>query len=307
MKKTFTFLLAVFFLVAIGNLKAQQIPNHDFENWAAGEPDDWGTSNADVMVAQFTTVTQDTITPYSGLSAAKVETVTENIIMVGDVTLPGILTLGDFILDIANQTGYVDGGIPFPHRPIRLNGYYKYQPTSGDQATIGIGLSKWNGTQRDTIGSGTLFIPTSATSWTHFEVDISWTSTDAPDSMNIVISSSNIIGASFQTGSTIWIDSLYFEYESTSAPLSNFESINIKQYPNPFSDKTQIKFVTPYGSEFLFEVYTVTGQRVYSREINAHAGTNLITFYANKFPSGLYIYKLSSNTTIHKSFMQIIK
>lgn len=213
MKKLSPFIFASI-LLAVFSLKAvsQQIPNNEFETWTGGKPVSWDASNESVVGSTFTTVTQVTADQHSGASSAKIETITKNVILVGSVTLPGILTLGQFTLDIANQTGNITGGITFPYRPSKLKGYYKAEPGTGDQCMIGVGLSKLNGASRDTIGYGEIFFSTAVTTWTPFEVIIDWTSPDLPDSVNVICASSDLINKTYITGSKLWVDSLYFEY-----------------------------------------------------------------------------------------------
>ena len=139
MKQSLLFLLCALFSVSV---MAQQVPNGDFELWTGTTPNEWDTSNENVLGTQFTTVSKITSGAQSGSFAAKVETQTKTIFMVGPVTLPGILTLGDFNLDIANQTANLTGGEAFTHRPYSLRGYYKATPAVGDTPLIGVGISK---------------------------------------------------------------------------------------------------------------------------------------------------------------------
>jgi hypothetical protein len=211
-------LIVALAIIAFG-LNAQLIPNADFENWTENIPDQWDTSNENIMgFVQFTNVTPETGDVANGTTAAKVTNTTESIVMVGNVTLPGILTLGDFILDVEAQTGTIEGGIPFPHSPTSLKGWFKSAPVGGDSPMIGVGLSKWNETteQRDTIGYGQMYFDQTVNTWTEFTIEIEWTSTEVPDTMNIIIASTDLLegGGVFVDGSTIWVDNLSFEYET---------------------------------------------------------------------------------------------
>ena len=81
---------------------------------------------------------------------------------------------------------------------------------------IGIGLTKWNENKnlKDTIAGGYLFIAESVTEWTEFSIDIDWFKDIEPDTMNIVISSSNLETQEFENGSVIWVDKLELVFES---------------------------------------------------------------------------------------------
>lgn len=210
MKNSYFFI--ILFVLTGFNVFAQQIPNAGFENWTSGKPVSWDASNESVYGTAFTTVTKDQTNPYSGTSCVKIETLTKTVLLVQQVTLPGLITLGEFTLDVANETATVTGGIPFPYRPAKLKGWYKAQPGSGDRGIIGAGFSKLYGGVRDTIGYAELFFTTTVTTWTPFEVDIVWDNQDIPDSLNIVASASDLVTESFVTGSKLWLDDLYLAY-----------------------------------------------------------------------------------------------
>ncbi len=191
------------------------MPNASLELWTGNTPDNWDTSNELILSTQYTTVQKVSTDVQHGSFAAKVITETRNVIFVGDVTLPGILTLGDFILDFVSQSADIQGGIPFTTRPTALNGYYKANHVQGDSAFIGVGFSKWNQAtnHRDTIGLGLMYFNQSVNTWTPFSIPITWDSSDNPDSCNIMIVSSDVLNHStFITGSAIWVDNLSFEY-----------------------------------------------------------------------------------------------
>ena len=79
------------------------------------------------------------------------ETITEEVFLFGPVTMPGLITLGEIILDVENQTATVDGGVPISGKPESLNGWFRYLPAGDDLSIIGIGLTRWNGTSRDIL------------------------------------------------------------------------------------------------------------------------------------------------------------
>ncbi len=225
MKQSLLFLLCALFSVSV---MAQQVPNGDFELWTGTTPNEWDTSNENVLGTQFTTVSKITSGAQSGSFAAKVETQTKTIFMVGPVTLPGILTLGDFNLDIANQSASLTGGEAFTHRPYSLRGYYKVTPAAGDTPLIGVGISKWNEEtgERDTLGFGLMYFGEATSTWTAFEIVIEYTSTEIPDTMNVIIASSDLMNnTTFINGSTISVDNLSFYYP----PALNIVSIAAQQ------------------------------------------------------------------------------
>jgi len=301
MKKLFTSLFSLMLMGAFLSLNAQQIPNAGFENWTGGKPVSWDAPNINIAFPPIvvTTVTEETTAPYAGAKSCRIETKANP--MGGN--LPGFITLGQF--DLMTQT--ISGGHPFTHRPTKLKGYYKYQPEAGDQAFIGVGLSKWMGTTRDTIGTGLLMLTAPQASWTLFEVDIDWTSADNPDSLNIIISSSDLLGGSYILGSTLWVDELTFEYGPVNIPSIEKTVFAINNYPNPFSENTTIEFVAPKNGVYEFHVFNMIGMEVFNTEIKASEGLNTFVFSSENLNSGLYMYRLSDGAIVETKSMMIVK
>jgi hypothetical protein len=117
--------------------------------------------------------------------------------------MPGILSLGEITLDILNQTGTVTGGVPIDTRPNMLNGWFRYQPSATDSCIMGIGLSRWNGTGRDTLAYAYKTIGGQHATWEQFSIPIEYLIWEMPDTMNIMFFSSNLLTGSPVTGSTL--------------------------------------------------------------------------------------------------------
>lgn len=209
-------LLCFTFLTAQTGNAQNQIPNADFENWTGGNPDSWDSSNENILGTDFVCVTRDMTNPVSGTSSAKIASVSHNIFLVGPVTMPGLLTLGNLTLDYLTQSGTVTGGVPVSGQPKHLKGYFKYTPASGDSCILGIGLTKWNGTGSDTLAAGYLTIGEPVSDWLEFDVPIEYYTWDTPDTMNIMFFSSNMLTGVATAGSTLWVDSLWLEYSQVS-------------------------------------------------------------------------------------------
>ncbi len=76
----------------------------------------------------------------------------------------------------------------------------------------------------------------------------------------------------------------------------DFTKFTVQQnIPNPFDDKTIIKFNTLRASVFTFEVYDVVGNKVRKDEIFALRGVNKIIFNKENLKSGVYFFRLSDN------------
>ncbi|MBI4647103.1 MAG: PCMD domain-containing protein [Bacteroidia bacterium] len=256
MKKYLLFAACLFVLTFYRSIPAQDIPNCSFETWSSigngmENPDNWDSSN-EILLGTFifNTTTKETASPFDGTISVKIKSISQTIPLVGEIVIPGLITVGEFYVDIEAQTGGVSGGIPFPFRPTKLRGYFKYQPTGTDSCFIGIGLAK---AQADTIGTGYMKA-ISTPSWTLFEIPIEYTSEDTPDSMNIVIMSSNP-EADFQANSTIWVDSLSFDFSVSVEEQYTENSIFI--YPNPAKDYLYI--MTPFKQKVNIKIYNPIG------------------------------------------------
>ena len=284
MKKIFTTLFA---LAYVAFSFAQSIPDSTFESWTSGKPTGWDATNIS-MGLSVVTVTQETTNPQSGTSSCKMETKS----LLG-TTVPGLITLGT--IHIGNPST-ITGGIPFHYIPTKLKGYYKGTPATGDQGFIGVGLSKVIGGVRDTIGQGYQYFPTAAAVWTPFEVDITWASSDVPDSLNIIISSSDPTPTGNPVvGSLFWVDSLYFEYSLVGINESSKPMFEVSHcYPNPFSNETTVNFTSPDNSVYDFSVMNMIGVEVYKTQINAKTGQNNFRFSAADLPSGIYMFNIKN-------------
>lgn len=206
---SFLFILLVFAV----NSFAQQIPNSSFETWSAGKPDSWSTSNQNIpLLGTITTVSKDLVDPQQGAASAKLTAVKISIPFTGTYKIPGVLTLGKLNVDLANQKASVSGGYPFTGRPLKLSGYFKYQPVNNDTCILGLGLFKWNNGKQDTLGFGATDTFGIINTWTHFEIPIHYLSEATSDTLNIVFLNSNPVDGIDHTGTTLWVDNLSFDY-----------------------------------------------------------------------------------------------
>jgi len=291
MKRFFTLCLILGFLGCIFNVQAQQIPNNDFENWTGGKPVSWDCVNLNLGITSIITVTEVTTGAQNGAKAAKLES-KANPLQAGSV-IPGFITLGEFNV----STQEIEGGAPYTHRPTKLKGYYKYTPGGvNDKAFFGIGLSKWRGTYRDTIGQGVTLIPTATNTWTLFEVPITWTTSENPDSMNIIISASDLSTFTSVVGSTLYVDNLSFDFTPVDVVSYDNSSKSLRNYPNPFTKTTQIEFYANKTKAYEFKVVNLIGVEVYNMHIEAQKGLNIFSFNAEDLSAGVYLYTINNET-----------
>jgi len=272
-------------------LTAQQLPNSDFENWTNtpphsiysgyDQPDNWATGNAALNVAPGATApTQKTTDAYSGTYAAKL--VTQSIF--GQLAA-GNLFSGTFALNLTHPEQSAQIGIPYTDKPTGFNVYYKYTSVSGDSCAIYVYLFHKNTStlKRDTIGRAYFQSTTSTSSYALLSLPITYSTTDTPDSIAVVFTSS-AGGGQFKgrAGSTLFIDnfSLDFTVTNTSTAL---ESTGAAFYPNPANAQVTLSNA-PSNAGTLY-LYNAQGERVRTME---WSGSLAPMFSLNGLTSGVY-------------------
>ena len=68
--------------------------------------------------------------------------------------------------------------------------------------------------------------------------------------------------------------------------------------PNPFSETTNIEFVTGKNGQVDFKVMNLLGEVIHSEVISAVPGTNKIEFNGKNLTHGIYVYSLSNGESI---------
>ncbi len=276
-----SFLIA-FVIISVQLAAQDDIPNPGFENWSQGEPTDWNTSNRNLLGTDFICVTSETNNPHSGNISAKLQSMTKNIFLVGPVTLPGILTLGEVIVDLINMTGTVEGGVPVSGQPVKLRGYFKYDPQNGDSCMMGIGLTRWNGVSRDTIAFSYKIVGDAINEWTEFSIPIHYLQWAQPDTMNILFSSSYIPAGMPVGQSSLIIDDLWLDYSQVSIQDAGFDK---NTFLTTSVDGNSLNVISQNGQIKEVKIYSLTSNlaisigNVYSNECRINIGTLASGFY----------------------------
>ncbi len=241
----------------------------------------------------FTTVNPDSVKPNSGNFSARIKSETHFIDGIGNITMPGLLTLGSFNLDLTTYSATIEGGTPFSYRPKKLKGFYKYKTSSYDEALIKVDLKKWDGNESVKIGSGTLSISDTTYEWNQFEVLIEWYYSYTPDTLNIVIMSSSFHISGCHE-STLWIDNIYFDYTPQSITTPQLTDLSLGNFPNPFTDYTNIFFNAQEKGNYELVITNIIGVEVYRQTIQAEKGENNFVFQNNSLSEGIYMYHISN-------------
>ncbi|MBN2892028.1 MAG: T9SS type A sorting domain-containing protein [Bacteroidales bacterium] len=250
MKKTFIFFSLFFFAVVTFSQTVPQ--NKNFENWI-----DLGT-NGDSLVKWNSAIWYDagvfgmiripfaeqSTDAFQGDYAAKLETKEESFT---GMILPGIIQLGKFDLEGDGMPIY--GGVPFSERPLGLSVFAKYFPADNDTAFVMAYLTKYNGTSTDTIGLTFYPLTDIIPDYTELLMPIIYESEDAPDTLNIVIISTNPLN--MKVGSTMYVDSLQLLYEMSAFPTLALEATQITE-----TSFTANWIPSPYVSDYFFDLAT---------------------------------------------------
>jgi hypothetical protein len=97
------------------------------------------------------------------------------------------------------------------------------------------------------------------------------------------------------------------QYRSIVDPVAGIETLDLSKFdvdqnsPNPFDDKTEIRFSSVNPCEVEFKVYNMLGSVIFSKTYAADKGVNKITIGAHSFAPGAYMYSIKNgNKTITK-------
>jgi hypothetical protein len=97
------------------------------------------------------------------------------------------------------------------------------------------------------------------------------------------------------------------QYRSVVNAPAGIETLDLSKFdveqnaPNPFDDKTEIRFSSVDQSNIEFKVFNLLGSVVYSNSFKAEKGVNKIMISAHSFAPGAYIFSVrNGNKTITK-------
>ncbi len=289
MKYPNNFFYVLLVLLCTCIIKAQSIPNGDFEEWViGGDPLLWYTNNQYPPLPECIRIYPGA--PYSGNISA---TGTVDSCIGPPVLYPPILTSYDINLNV---------------KPEALHGFYKYFPIGDDLFVAIIQLFLDN----NLIGEGTLKSQQTISDFTEFIINIEYTSTEIPDIAIIKFTiDSSIASNKLHQGSRWYIDYLSFgplsdiDDEQTGAPKAFYLYQN---FPNPFNPSTKIRYSVPYSSKVVIKVFDVLGKEIETlvNEVKP-AGTYELTWYAEELPSGVYFYRLKAGEFIETKKMILLK
>ncbi len=290
-------LLLIIALVVVGSSAfAQDIPNKDMENWVVAgaiiigtdtipyyNPTDWSTPNLYTGLAGKIVVEPDD-NAYSGEKCAKL---TSKNMELFPIIAPGCITLGKFQINMQTMSGEIIGGIDFNGKPTKLKGYFKYQPADIDTAQAYLYLTRWDADNNVTITLGYAYfeVVTAVEEWTEFEAIVEYFfPEDTPDTMNVVIMSSVLLGGN--DGSVMYVDDLSIELES-GIDYDLMPEVRVNVYPNPATDIIYFEFARRIDQGRMI-FYNTVGAHLKDIEVNESGQS----FDISNFPAGTYYFHL---------------
>ncbi len=266
--------LLLFILLSNFALKAQQIPNGNFELWDINvanlsyEPVGWHTQNlglyGDTGVQRYKPA-------HGGNLACGLKTS----FILGTYALPGVLF-----------TSFATSAVPD-----KMVGYIKGNLALDDTTVIIVQFSR----DSTVIANGLYYMTQSQNNYIKFVMPIDFFGTGSPDSCRILV-----IGGGYQIDDTLTsvaIDDLSFEYPSNIKKTIYSTTDNLKLYPNPATDVLNIVCNESFHT---IVIYNITGQLVGTYE----ASTSVVI---NDFDKGLYFLQLldeNKKVVAKKSFIK---
>lgn len=285
--------LAIFMLLSTTTVFSQSLPNNNMEEWDNAiiyeQPQNWNTPNPYTALLGVISVTKSD-DAFSGNYSAKLET---KELLGGQIVVPGVITLADFAINIADSSFSMHGGYFLQENVYKLTGRYKYSGVEGDSASILMyNFKNTNESGFDTIGVGFTFL-NDADEWQPFTVMMQYLNYSVPDTFNVIIASSSLVGA--KEGSTLWIDSLTI-YTNTGIIDLWSPKKPLKVYPNPATDVINFS-ANEIKTGSVLTIYDNFGRKIAENDFtNTSSKINI-----SGFIPGVYAYALSLNNRILNS------
>jgi len=294
MKRLQMFFAAGLLALLLTSLSSAQdpIPNAGFEQWTAGDPDGWLTSNAD----PFFNVTQSS-DAHTGNWAAH-----------------GIVAdfLGFAIQPYLIAATSGEPGIPISERWASVRGFYKMNPDLGDKFIVDVVFSKAS----NPIAAGGFVDSNDVLSYQEFVVNMTYFSSDVPDTAFITMTMVGPNGPDVHVGSVMLVDDISLSDVATSVEERGNQrpqAFGLQNYPNPFNPQTTISYFLPQSSPVRLEVFNLLGQPVRILvDGEQSAGSHSVSWdgtdnQGNPLTSGIYFYRLQSRGHAEVNKMLLLK
>lgn len=132
--------------------------------------------------------------------------------------------------------------------------------------------------------------------------------TEGPDFNKAVAQYVLFTALSNYGGNCYGFSELKINIDSTTNSISEEKPLDFVAYPNPFTDKLNIKlFSTPENKKALINVHDLTGRIVYSKTISGLVENNEITLENQEMKLVAGVYTIEINNARIKTIQKIIK
>jgi len=255
------FIVVFIGLLINGATAFSQVPNGLFENWTTDvdgniNPDGWETMNSfpTVFVSQYTPA-------YSGNYSLRAAAVN---------------------LGITTLAGTAIATFPFTLRPSGLSVCVKATVMPGDWAYVT--YTAWAGGNAIASPDSCAFkCDSNVTVFTCITIPISYSTSQTPDSVTIIVAGGNFGAA--QAGTEIIVDEMSF----TTGIEENEKAILQQSYPNPTTDKMNIPVQLKKSSDVTISVYDLQSREVKKLDLGfLSAGSHDIELSLRELPNGIY-------------------
>ncbi|MCE9540392.1 MAG: PCMD domain-containing protein [Bacteroidetes bacterium] len=297
--------IIIFGILAFTILCCKAQPNSGFENWTTifniQSPDGWQTLNflgAFSPPNPISAFKATGVDKHSGNYALKIKTifVNNNPAPGGIDDTVGLVFTGRIILSPPSYKY----GFPYIGRPEKLEFWAKYLPVGNDTGGARIVLRKWNGTGNDTIAMGESQISTTI-AYTLFKVNLTYYSTELPDSASIIFGSSED-GDNARVGSTIYVDDVALT-GWVGIEQHDLYADKVKAFPNPAKDELNIIAEIDDASDV--KIMDALGKLIGVYKIQNHK----VLINTTPFPPGIYFYDIcdKNDKTLTKGKFNILR
>ena len=277
------------------------IPNASFESWFLESnifPKFWQYVENENFTFNFSQTTDAQLDNFA--------ITLENKILNSD-TMYGILSteLNDNVWEYYNQPSFAVN-----HKPSKLFGYYKFNPSNNDTMQIVANFFE-NGIN---IGSAYFYAHQDITTYSLLEADVFYfSSTVQPDSASLGIQT---FKNRPKGNSKAWIDNLNFDiiivsndslFQDTTSIVSFIPNVlDITYFPNPTSNQISIQFFNENTIDCAIKLYSLDGKLVKTLFNGIIlSGTFHESFSLDKLSNGNYILSISTNEGYQSNILQI--
>jgi len=267
MKYIFTILFLGLMFSQHGSKAQCNIPNSGFENWDSDNIE---------LIDWFGFGTEKTSDKFSGTSA---------------------LLLKNLKTELFSFPGFVATPFPCTSRSQFLTGYMKTGPGNLDTFIVSVVLFK-SGLQEQPVASGSGISQVSRTSYTQFNVPITYLNQLTPDSAYVtILGMSDSLAVKFDnfafsnTASGVRLNTP----NAIKTKFASYSAMKLSVFPQPAEGESQIQIDSKIATQGHLEVYNLEGKSVRTfGTLTLLPGKNNHRFHVGDLKSGLYLLRFIS-------------